>query len=180
MLVERLPLAASYCEPAPFENKLVSLVERQWMQRHLGDLVTYAPVPGNNNAALQLLAQQVSRFLNGTIAELAAIDPCVAALQVVDTLRDAPLPAEFRAVLIVPEPRLGRFYLLPKIRKREGPEVGVSQCPLTCPCRLICSMMNHLCSLLSSFIHNLLAPNVARSSWGGDFMYPDSAKGRRL
>ena len=104
--------------------------------RHLSDTGLYHRLDTPVAALLQEVIRDTRRFI----------------VRFVTVLK---LPSHYIDLLTEDAPRLGLFYLLPKVHKAYSADL-----PLGYPARGIISMSSHPCSFLSLLVHQLLAPIV--------------------
>ena len=127
--------------------------------RHLGDSKTYSMIYSTAQDTLHMLQDAVYNFIHSDLEKLRS-QGNVDTHRLTCTLNDVKSNDEnrgkqFMKSLLVPEPRLGLFYVNPKLHKES---TGTFEMPLKCPCRPIMSMVNHPCMQLARLIHNLLSP----------------------
>ena len=130
--------------------------------RHLGDTKTYSKVDGPIADTIKDVQNAVHHFIFSDLAKLQRIDGENSS-ELTCTLVSAagtgwPLWKEFLKSLEVQDPRLGLFYLNPKLHKESA---DTQSWPLKCSCRPITSMISHPCARLAEVVHKLLAPAMS-------------------
>ena len=95
--------------------------------RHLGNESVYSRCPATADVVLRQLCERVRTFTHNLFVDYPS------------------LPEAFRPALQQATPKLGLFYLLPKIHKSGS----FTHLPLGCPARPICAMTSHPCTPLA-------------------------------